>query len=88
MRPWIIEEYTEHSRKVKVTLGPKIDPTACLLLSATIHDNESPINPQAASSQMVQGLWWPTHVEREWRGLCGVDDRILFGLIVSKASLD
>jgi hypothetical protein len=28
--------------------------------------NHQPIN--RASSHMVQGLWWPVHVERGWRG--------------------
>jgi hypothetical protein len=50
MRSWIIEEYTEHSRKLKVTLGPKADPAACLILSATICDNQSPNQP-AGSKQ-------------------------------------
>jgi len=29
-----------------VTLGPKTDPTTCLLLSTTISDNQLPINPR------------------------------------------
>jgi hypothetical protein len=72
MRPRLLKniQSTAGRSTKSVSYWPSLqtDPSSlfglCPPLSAIT--NHQPIN--RASSQMVQGLWWPVHVERGWRG--------------------